>query len=483
MMCCRSVFGAPFNTRSRFFRTVIQGNTDPRWVIRIPRRLGARIGRPSIKTSPRSGASNPASTFRSVDFPQPDGPTMETNSPSRTVNDMSSTADTRPSPALKLLHIALTAILAPTDEPPADFLQGLQPSHDDVQQQADRADDDHPRDHEVIPHARIARIDDEIAESRVDPDHLRGDHDEPPYAQRHSHAGDDRRKGARDDDRAEQLEPGDPEVLRRANVLAPHHRHARRRADNEGKERCQKDEKRRPEIAHTEPQDGQRDPGDRGDRAQHLDRGVERREGRRGPAHQDSQRNRQQNRQAVSEGDAVERRRHMPNQHAVLRQFRHAPQHLRRRGEDDASAGGEPPDGSQAHEHADGEQPGHGAVGFMSTGRAFFMNLSSTYLLYSIGLWMIFASRQSRINSSNSDRINRRSPYVTRSGGRSMTHLINSNAWLNIDGCDAIRAAVVRCSGLVSSHRPAANTWSTRSCTVSGCRSISSCRTVSMQQM
>src|SRR5438874_9977478 len=196
MMRCRSGFGAPFNTRSRFLRTVIQGNTDPRWVIRIPRRLGARIGRPSIRTSPRSAGSNPASTFRSVDFPQPDGPTMATNSPSPTVKDMSSRADTSPSPVLKLLQTALTAILAPTYEPPADLLQGLQPPHEEVQQQADRADDDHARDHEVIPHTGIARIDDEIAESRVDPDHLGGDHDEPPHAQRHSHAGDDRRKGA-----------------------------------------------------------------------------------------------------------------------------------------------------------------------------------------------------------------------------------------------------------------------------------------------
>src|ERR687888_776114 len=245
MVSRRSASGAPFSASSRFRRTVIQGNTDPRWVIRIPRRLGPRIGRPSIRTSPRSAGSNPASTLRSVDLPQPDGPTMETNSPSPTVNDMSSRADTSPSPVLKLFQTPWTEILAPIDVPPADLPQGLEPSHQEVQEQADRADDDHSRDHEVIPHTGIPRIDDEVAESRGDPDHLRGDHDEPPDAQPHAHAGDDRRKGAGDDDRAEQLEPGDAEVLRGTNVLASHLLHARDRGDDHRKERRLKHEKRR----------------------------------------------------------------------------------------------------------------------------------------------------------------------------------------------------------------------------------------------
>src|ERR1043166_3524680 len=188
MMRRRSGSGAPFSASSRLRRTVIQGNTDPRWVIRMPRRLGPRIGRPSIRTSPRSARSNPARTLRSVDFPQPDGPTMETNSPSPTVNDMSSRADTSPSPVVKLFQTPRTETLAPIDVPPADLLQILQPSHEAVQQQADDADHDHSRDDEVVPHAGIAGIEDEVAEPRVDSDHLRGDHDEPPDAQPHAHA-------------------------------------------------------------------------------------------------------------------------------------------------------------------------------------------------------------------------------------------------------------------------------------------------------
>src|SRR5256714_14373681 len=214
MMSWRSGSGVPSNATTRFGRTVIQGNTEPRWAIMIPRRLGARTGRPSIRTSPRSGGSNPASTLTRVSLPQPEGPTIATNSPAPTVKDMSSRADTSPSPVPNVFHTPWTETSAPTGVPPADLLQVLQASHREVQQQSDDADHDHSRDDEVIPHAGIAGIDDEEAESRVDRDHLRGHHDEPCDAQPHAHAGDDRRQCAGDDDMREQLGPGDAEVLR-----------------------------------------------------------------------------------------------------------------------------------------------------------------------------------------------------------------------------------------------------------------------------
>src|SRR5256884_9491812 len=140
MMLCRSVSGAPFSASSRLRRTVIQGTQEPRWAIMIPRRLGARTGRPSINTSPRSGCSNPASSLSRVDFPQPDGPTIATNSPTPTLKDISSRADTSPSPAPNLFQTPLTETSAPTGVPPADLLQILQTSHDEIQQQSDGAD-------------------------------------------------------------------------------------------------------------------------------------------------------------------------------------------------------------------------------------------------------------------------------------------------------------------------------------------------------
>ena len=47
---------------------------------------------PSSWTVPRDGSSRPDTIFMSVDLPQPEGPTIEMNSPVRTDSVMSSTA-------------------------------------------------------------------------------------------------------------------------------------------------------------------------------------------------------------------------------------------------------------------------------------------------------------------------------------------------------------------------------------------------------
>jgi hypothetical protein len=59
--------------------------------------LGLATGSPSTATSPRVGLRKPATALSSVDFPQPDGPMMETNSPGSTWIEASRTASTAPS--------------------------------------------------------------------------------------------------------------------------------------------------------------------------------------------------------------------------------------------------------------------------------------------------------------------------------------------------------------------------------------------------
>jgi len=58
-----------------------EGKTPSSWNTKMRRGSGRRTGSPCASTSPRVGARKPASTFKSVDLPQPDGPTMHTNSP------------------------------------------------------------------------------------------------------------------------------------------------------------------------------------------------------------------------------------------------------------------------------------------------------------------------------------------------------------------------------------------------------------------
>src|SRR3954470_21554102 len=56
---------------------------------------GAVTGRPNSDAVPADGFVRPAITLSRVDFPQPEGPTMETNSPGATSKDTSRNAVTR----------------------------------------------------------------------------------------------------------------------------------------------------------------------------------------------------------------------------------------------------------------------------------------------------------------------------------------------------------------------------------------------------
>jgi hypothetical protein len=75
---------------SRFPRTVRVGSRLKRWKTNpiLSRRICVRsasptpeISTPSTKIWPEVGRARPPSRWSSVDFPHPDGPTMETNSP------------------------------------------------------------------------------------------------------------------------------------------------------------------------------------------------------------------------------------------------------------------------------------------------------------------------------------------------------------------------------------------------------------------
>src|SRR5688572_19165796 len=128
-----------------FCCTVSHGNTDPCCEIMIPLRLGPGRKTPAILIVPRSAHSKPAMTVSSVDLPHPDGPTIATNSPSRTSKLTSSTTGRVP----KLLLRPSTTICL-SDIAPLHRIEPLEQTREAVEQQADHADDDHAGDHEVV---------------------------------------------------------------------------------------------------------------------------------------------------------------------------------------------------------------------------------------------------------------------------------------------------------------------------------------------
>ena len=72
---------------------------------RMPGALALRVGRvrtrPAMRTVPPSGSSRPPRHARSVDFPEPDGPTIATTSPRSTVSETPRNASVSSSPVWK----------------------------------------------------------------------------------------------------------------------------------------------------------------------------------------------------------------------------------------------------------------------------------------------------------------------------------------------------------------------------------------------
>src|SRR5690348_8821140 len=98
-------------------------------------------------TEPASGRTNPATRFSKVVLPQPDGPTIATNSPSRTLKLTLPTTSRRPLSEVNPLRTSRTSILVRIAPP--DPAHPLQEAHETVERQADQADDDHSGNHEV----------------------------------------------------------------------------------------------------------------------------------------------------------------------------------------------------------------------------------------------------------------------------------------------------------------------------------------------
>jgi hypothetical protein len=71
---------------------VRHGSSDADWNAMPVILSGFVTGCPSMTTAPRDGSFRPVASFMKVDLPQPEGPTIATNSPRSAVSEMSSTA-------------------------------------------------------------------------------------------------------------------------------------------------------------------------------------------------------------------------------------------------------------------------------------------------------------------------------------------------------------------------------------------------------
>ena len=96
--------------KAMFCATVIQGNRAYSWNTMPRSGPGAATVRPSTSMPPRVGCEKPAMALSSVDFPQPDGPSRQTNSPRLMVKSMSLRATTSPPGTGKILSTPETTM-------------------------------------------------------------------------------------------------------------------------------------------------------------------------------------------------------------------------------------------------------------------------------------------------------------------------------------------------------------------------------------
>src|SRR5579863_34752 len=263
----------PLSPNSRFSRTVSQGNTEPCCEMRIPRGSGLECRVPSITTAPASGRMNPAIRLRSVVLPQPEGPTMATNSPSRTLKLTLSMTSRRPLSEANPLLTSRTSILvriAPPDPP-----HTLQQAHQAVEREPNQADDDHAGDDQIVAVPGIAGVHDHVPESRVQGDHLRGHDDEPCNTESDAHADDHLRQHCRDHDAREQRAARDPEILGSAQIALLDGVHADGGLHDHGKHRRDEDQIDGRGITDSKPENRDRNPRDRGDGPKDLEEGIQ----------------------------------------------------------------------------------------------------------------------------------------------------------------------------------------------------------------
>src|SRR5688572_23743395 len=214
----------------------------------MPLALGRVTTTPSTRASPASARSSPAMMFMSVDLPQPEGPTMATNSPSAIEKLTPPITGSVPLSVTKPLRMSATATLA--DISPPHGLQPFEQPHRAIEHQPDHADDDHPGDHQVVAVPGVARVHDHVAQARAQRDHLRRDHDQPGDTQADAHPDNDLREHSGNDDTAEERVARDAEVGRRPEIAPFDGMHARDGLHDHGEDRGQEDQENGRQVAH-----------------------------------------------------------------------------------------------------------------------------------------------------------------------------------------------------------------------------------------
>src|SRR5216683_6919596 len=163
--------------------------------------LTPRTSSPPNRTSPASGGIRPAMMLRSVDFPHPMNPTIETNSPRSTDNVTLSSTHRAVRSVVNVFETEATSMHAMLRSPQSRFRQ----PHQSIEREPDETDHD-DRQQDVGVDQAVVFLPQEAADSRRPRQHLACDDDEPGDAEAQAIAGEDVRQRGRHDDLRERRE-------------------------------------------------------------------------------------------------------------------------------------------------------------------------------------------------------------------------------------------------------------------------------------
>src|SRR4029077_6359777 len=256
--------------------TVYQGKSAASWNTTARRGTGWLTGTQRKSTSPRVGASKPATMFNSVDLPQPDGPRTAVNSSGAIARAMPSRATsrpTRPLNSLKTHRRSTTGSGMPLERAPAQHHLGG--AEDDlIGDETQEAHREHGGHADVHP-ADVVRVPEHVAEARLHRDHLRDDDRGPRPPDAEPQPGEDGRQGRRQHDLQEDGPLARPQHARSPQEQEIRVAHPVGGVDCDGVEGPEADQEQGARVVDAEDRDGERQPGGDGDRPEELDRGID----------------------------------------------------------------------------------------------------------------------------------------------------------------------------------------------------------------
>src|SRR5262245_41363971 len=262
-----SLFTAPLclSGSMTFSRTDIHGNSERlySWKTSAISSGGSVTILPRRTTSPLLGSSSPAMHLSRVVFPQPDGPTTQTNSPSATANETSPMACVAfssrpyvfPSPLISSIRASFELLRrggAPAPVP--GERTALEQAEEEVESVTQHSDE-----HDHRPHRRelerVLRDEEDVADAARRRPVLREHHDDHRERQARAHAGEDLRHRRRQDDAANRLAPGNAVRARRLDERGLDATHTVDRVQEHGEQADERDERHLLRVADRVQQD------------------------------------------------------------------------------------------------------------------------------------------------------------------------------------------------------------------------------------